>query len=51
MAEVGEINLADPEQRFVAMLQLRMLGPGFELEGWGEVPSPLAMLPLGWVSR
>ena len=33
VAEVGEINLADPEQRFVAMLHLRVLGPGFELEG------------------
>jgi PucR C-terminal helix-turn-helix domain/GGDEF-like domain len=28
VAEVGELNLEDPEQRFVAMLQLRMLGPG-----------------------
>ena len=28
VAEVGELNLADPEERFVAMLQLRMLGPG-----------------------
>ncbi|MBA2956433.1 PucR family transcriptional regulator [Nocardioides sp. MAH-18] len=26
VAEVGELNLADPEQRFVAMLQLRVLG-------------------------
>ena len=25
VAEVGELNLADPEERFVAMLQLRML--------------------------
>jgi hypothetical protein len=25
LAEVGEINLADPEQRFVAMLQLRVI--------------------------
>jgi len=33
LAEVGEINLADPEQRFVAMLQLRVLGLGIELEG------------------
>jgi len=30
VAEVGELNLADPEERFVAMLQLRMLGPGRE---------------------
>ena len=28
LAEVGEINLSDPEQRFVAMLQLRVLGLG-----------------------
>ena len=28
LAEVGEIDLADPEQRFVAMLQLRVLGLG-----------------------
>jgi DNA-binding PucR family transcriptional regulator len=28
VAEVGELNLEDPEERFVAMLQLRMLGPG-----------------------
>jgi hypothetical protein len=28
LAEVGDINLSDPEQRFVAMLQLRVLGPG-----------------------
>ncbi len=28
VAEVGEINLSDPEQRFVAMLQLRVLAPG-----------------------
>jgi PucR C-terminal helix-turn-helix domain len=27
VAEVGQINLADPEQRFVAMLQLRVLAP------------------------
>lgn len=27
LAEVGEIDLADPDQRFVAMLQLRVLGP------------------------
>jgi DNA-binding PucR family transcriptional regulator len=27
VAEVGEINLADPDARFVAMLQLRMLAP------------------------
>lgn len=27
LAEVGEINLADPEARFVAMLQLRLLAP------------------------
>lgn len=27
VAEVGEINLADPEARFVAMLQLRVLAP------------------------
>ena len=33
VAEVGEINLADPEQRFVAMLHLRVLAPGFEPEG------------------
>ena len=33
VAEVGEINLADPDQRFVAMLQLRLLGTGFEMEG------------------
>ena len=33
LAEVGEIDLADPEQRFVAMLQLRVLGLGIELEG------------------
>jgi PucR-like helix-turn-helix protein len=26
VAEVGELNLSDPEQRFVAMLQLRVLG-------------------------
>jgi hypothetical protein len=26
LAEVGEIDLADPDQRFVAMLQLRVLG-------------------------
>ena len=32
VAEVGEINLADPEQRFVAMLQLRVLGLGGELD-------------------
>ncbi len=32
LAEVGEINLGDPEQRFVAMLQLRVLGLGIELE-------------------
>ena len=30
LAEVGQINLGDPEQRFVAMLQLRVLAPGFE---------------------
>lgn len=28
VAEVGEINLTDPEQRFVAMLQLRVLELG-----------------------
>ncbi|MFC7492635.1 MULTISPECIES: PucR family transcriptional regulator [unclassified Nocardioides] len=28
VAEVGEIDLADPEQRFVAMLQLRVLARG-----------------------
>ena len=28
VAEVGEINLTDPEERFVAMLQLRVLGLG-----------------------
>ena len=33
VAEVGEINLADPEQRFVAMLHLRVLAPGPEPEG------------------
>ena len=33
VAEVGEINLADPEQRFVAMLHLRVLAPGLEPEG------------------
>ncbi len=33
VAEVGEINLADPEQRFVAQLQLRVLGPRVEPEG------------------
>ena len=33
VAEVGEINLADPEQRFVAMLHLRVLAPGLEREG------------------
>lgn len=27
LAEVGEIDLTDPDQRFVAMLQLRVLGP------------------------
>jgi DNA-binding PucR family transcriptional regulator len=27
VAEVGEIDLSDPEQRFVAMLQLRVLAP------------------------
>ena len=27
VAEVGEIDLADPDQRFVAMLQLRVLAP------------------------
>ncbi|WP_395696453.1 PucR family transcriptional regulator [Nocardioides sp.] len=27
LAEVGEIDLDDPDQRFVAMLQLRVLGP------------------------
>ncbi|MEP9361321.1 helix-turn-helix domain-containing protein [Nocardioides sp. CN2-186] len=27
LAEVGEINLSDPEARFVAMLQLRVLAP------------------------
>ena len=27
LAEVGEIDLGDPDQRFVAMLQLRVLGP------------------------
>ena len=27
VAEVGEIDLADPEQRFAAMLQLRVLAP------------------------
>ncbi len=32
VAEVGEINLADSEQRFVAMLQLRVLGLGGELD-------------------
>ena len=46
----GDMNLADPEQRFVAMLHLRVLGADFELEGWDEVPSLLAMLPLGWWS-
>ena len=30
VAEVGRLDLADPDQRFVAMLQLRVLGPGFE---------------------
>ena len=33
LAEVGEIDLADPEPRFAAMLQLRVLGLGIELEG------------------
>jgi hypothetical protein len=33
VAEVGEINLADPEQRFVAMLHLRVLAPGPDPEG------------------
>ncbi|MEU6485413.1 helix-turn-helix domain-containing protein [Streptomyces sp. NPDC046887] len=28
VAEVGEIDLQDPEARFAAMLQLRLLGPG-----------------------
>jgi hypothetical protein len=32
VAEVGEINLSDPEQRFVAMLQLRVLGLGSDPE-------------------
>ncbi|MET0523212.1 MAG: helix-turn-helix domain-containing protein, partial [Nocardioides sp.] len=32
LAEVGQINLGDPEQRFVAMLQLRVLGLGIDLE-------------------
>jgi hypothetical protein len=32
LAEVGELNLGDPEQRFVAMLQLRVLGLGPDLE-------------------
>ena len=27
LSEVGQIDLADPEQRFVAMLQLRVLAP------------------------
>ena len=27
------VGWADPEQRFVAMLQLRVLGPGVDLEG------------------
>ena len=38
LAEVGEIDLADPEQRFVAMLQLRVLGPGVELDREGARP-------------
>ena len=32
VAEVGEIDLGDPEQRFAAMLQLRVLGLGIDLE-------------------
>jgi DNA-binding PucR family transcriptional regulator len=34
VTDVGQINLADPEQRFVAMLQLRVLGraPSAEVE-------------------
>jgi hypothetical protein len=30
LADVGEINLADPEQRFAAMLQLRVLAPNVD---------------------
>jgi hypothetical protein len=30
LAEVGDVNLSDPEQRFVAMLQLRVLGPSVQ---------------------
>jgi DNA-binding PucR family transcriptional regulator len=32
VAEVGGINLSDPEQRFVAMLQLRVLRPALDRE-------------------
>jgi DNA-binding PucR family transcriptional regulator len=32
LAEGGQINLGDPEQRFVAKLQLRVLGLGPDLE-------------------
>jgi DNA-binding PucR family transcriptional regulator len=33
VADVGEIDLADPEQRFVAMVQLRVLGPDARRNG------------------
>ncbi|MGI5500332.1 PucR family transcriptional regulator [Lentzea sp. CA-135723] len=40
LAEVGEIDLSDPDARFAAMLQLRLWRPGGAVPGRRTPPSP-----------